>query len=301
MCTALTLSYPAFLFGRNLDLVGNFGERALYVSPHAPLLFSSGEMISDHPALLGIGARGGDFPLFAEAISSSGLAMAGLNYPGLASFDPSGQVAQYEFIAFVLAHFSSAKEAAEAIGKMRLSQKGFAPNMPPAPLHYLLSDESDSFVIEQEKDGMHVYHNPYGVLTNSPGFPVQSENYSRYGELTNRFVAGTYPGLGYGAIGLPGDNSPFSRFVRMAFFKEHLPEFATPEAETVAFFHLLSNARVIEGSTFDEKGQSEETIYSSCYDVVNMRLLVQTSSSLNVKEIAFDMKKEGFFDLPLGD
>ena len=299
MCTALTLSSPTFLFGRNLDLVGNFGEKALFVSAKHPLHFSSGEAMTEHPAMLGIGAKGGDFPLFAEAISSTGLAAAGLNYPGLASFSPKGQVAQYEFIAYVLAHYKTAEEAATAIKGMLINDHPFAPNMGPAPLHYLVADAYSSYVVEQEKDGMHVYPNQHGILTNSPGFCIQKEHLEEYGQLTNQYVRGAYAGLGYGAVGLPGDNSPMSRFVRLNFYKKHLPEFTNLDQELVAFFHLLSSVRVVEGSTLDENGQAEETIYSSCYEVKDMRLFVQTKDSLSVKEITFDKEKEGFFDLPL--
>ncbi len=299
MCTALTLASPSFLFGRNLDLVGNFGERGLFVSPKYPLRFSSGEIMNEHPSMLGIGARGGDFPLFAEAISSAGLAVAGLNYPGLACFSPKGQVAQYEFIAYVLAHYKKAEEAASAIKGMLINDHPFAPKMGPAPLHYLVSDAHSSFVIEQEKDGMHVYPNPYGILTNSPGFCIQKANLDGFSQLRNSYVKGPYAGLGYGAVGLPGDNSPLSRFVRLNFYKKHLVDFQTLDMELVAFFHLLSSVRVVEGSTLDENGQAEETIYSSCYEVEDMRLFVQTKDSLSVKEITFDKEKEGFFDLPL--
>ena len=99
--------------------------------------------------------------------------------------------------------------------------------MPAAPLHWMLADRERCLVLEAVEEGLKIYENPFGVLTNNPPFPYHRENMRNYLNLTagspcNRLSEELelIPyGQGLGALGLPGDASPASRFVKTVFLK----------------------------------------------------------------------------------
>ena len=147
----------------------------------------------------------------------------------------------------------------------------YSDNYPQSPLHWIIADRDCSLVVEPTADGLKIYENPVGVLTNNPPFDFHLHNLTGYLNLTreeptNRFApnyALTPYSRGMGAIGLPGDLSSSSRFVRAAFGKLNSVCEDTDFASICQFFHILGSvvqqegcARV--GTTF------EKTIYSSC-------------------------------------
>ena len=140
------------------------------------------------------------------------------------------------------------------------------------PLHWMISDEKDCIVLEQTKEGLNVYDNPIGVLTNSPQFSYHLTNINNYLNLTpkdpkNRFsdkiTLSTY-GKGMGAIGLPGDNSPSSRFVRAAFNKLNSVSDKNEESSVSQFFHILDSVAMVRGSNITKDNKYDTTVYSCC-------------------------------------
>ena len=110
---------------------------------------------------------------------------------------------------------------------LNVTDESFAEHMPPAPLHWMLADRERAIVLEAVKEGLKVYENPVGVLTNNPPFDFQLANLCNYMNLTarppeNRFgreLRLTAYGQGMGAIGLPGDASPASPVCEGGFFE----------------------------------------------------------------------------------
>ena len=122
------------------------------------------------------------------------------------------------------------------------------------------------------KEGLKIYENPYGVLTNNPPFPFHQMNLHNYLNLTadapkNRFAKGveleTY-GQGMGALGLPGDASPASRFVRAAFLKWNAKSEKEESANVSQFFHILDGVAMVRGTVITEEGKYDYTTYSCC-------------------------------------
>lgn len=155
---------------------------------------------------------------------------------------------------------------------MNLTGTPFSEQLPTAQLHWIIADRNGAITVECMADGLHVYENPVGVLTNNPPFPQQMFLLNQYMGLSPKQPVNTFApevGLvtysrGMGAIGLPGDLSSTSRFARVAFVKQNsLP--ADSEAESVSqFFHILGSVDQQRGCCEVAPDKYEITIYTSC-------------------------------------
>ena len=275
MCTAISWKADSHYFGRNLDLEGSYGEYIAVVPRNMPLRFHSGEISNVHYALIGTAHVSGDYPLFYDAVNENGVCFAGLNFPGNACYEGGDEsIACYEIALYLLAKCRTAREACDLLAEKGISGAAFREDMPATPLHFMIADEKDCFVIEPMKGGIRIHQNPLGVLTNNPPFEFQMMNLNNYLNLTtkepeNRFSSEA--GLkaysrGMGAMGLPGDFSSQSRFVKAAFVKYNSPVSESAEENIMQFFHMLDSVAMPMGSVVLENGALDRTIYSCCFD-----------------------------------
>ena len=277
MCTSIALSPRLGYFGRNLDLEYSFDEEVVVTPRRLPLAFRNSPALENHYAMIGMAAAAQGFPLYAEALNEKGLYMAGLNFPGNAFYGGNGPAdgrpaAPYELIPLILGSCASLKEARDLLARVRLVDRPFGPDYPLAPLHWHIADPTGSLVLEPMRDGLRIYDNPSGVLTNNPPLPFHLTNLNNYQHLTslppeNRFSQqlplAAY-GQGMGAMGLPGDFSPMSRFVKAAFLRAS--SVCGPEEEEAVsqFFHLLDSVAMVRGSVITPEGKYDVTRYSCC-------------------------------------
>lgn len=277
MCTSLTFQTSDFYFGRNLDLEYNFGEKIVITPRQYPFIFKFAGTLSEHYAIIGTAQITDGCPLYAEAVNEKGLCLAALNFPGNAVYaetPESGKtnLAPFELFGFLLGTCATVKEAEEKLKTVCITHTAFKDGYPVAPLHWHIADKDRSLVLECTKDGMHLYENPVGVLTNNPPFPFQLTNLQNYMHLTsnppeNRFAPALKLapyGQGMGALGLPGDASPASRFVRAAFCKWNSELPSGEEASVTQFFHILDNVAMVAGSVRTPENKLDRTTYSSC-------------------------------------
>lgn len=277
MCTSLTFQTSDFYFGRNLDLEYNFGEKIVITPRQYPFIFKFAGTLSEHYAIIGTAQITDVCPLYAEAVNEKGLCLAALNFPGNAVYaetPESGKtnLAPFELFGFLLGTCATVKEAEEKLKAVCITHTAFKDGYPVAPLHWHIADKDRSLVLECIKDGMHLYENPVGVLTNNPPFPFQLTNLQNYMHLTsnppeNRFAPALKLapyGQGMGALGLPGDASPASRFVRAAFCKWNTELPSGEEASVTQFFHILDNVAMVAGSVRTPENKLDRTTYSSC-------------------------------------
>ncbi len=274
MCTAATYKTKDHYFGRNLDYEFSYGESVTVTPRNYPFRFRRVGTLAGHYAMIGM-ANIQDYPLYYDATNEKGLSMAGLNFPGNADYKPLAEgkdnIASFEFIPWILSQCATVVQARELLAKMNLSNEGFSEKMPPSPLHWMISDREESIVVESVKDGLKVYDNPVGVMTNNPPFDFHLTNLSNYMNVTrdiavNRF-APNFPleafSRGTGGIGLPGDLSSASRFVKAAFTRLNSLS-GDSESESVSqFFHILASVAQQRGCC-QVPGGFEYTIYSSC-------------------------------------
>ena len=299
MCTAITLKTADFYFGRNLDLYYHYNE-AVTVTPRNFLFdFRNGKTVSNHFAIIGMATVSKGYPLYYDATNEMGLSIAGLNFPDNATYLPKSDgkenVAPFELIPYVLGLCSSVDEVSDKIKDINLWNIPFSNEFPISPLHWIVADKKRCITLEPMCDGLKIYENPIGVLTNNPSFDYHMHNLANYINLTteqpkDRFGADLKPySLGMGAIGLPGDLSSASRFVRAAFTKINSVSGTSEEESVNRFFRILESVEQVKGLNRVGDGEFEYTVYSSC---CNTDRVIYYYTTYNNRQItAVDMKK----------
>ncbi len=251
MCTAISVTCGNHYFGRNLDFEHTFGEQIIITPRLFPLAFQNGTNKERHDAIIGMALNFKGYPLYFDAANESGLSMAGLLFSEYAEYKPhradKENVASYELIPYVLTQCKTVMEAEKLLSSINITNDAVDKTLPPSPLHWMVSDKEKSIVVEQTRQGLSIHQNPAGVLTNAPTFDVQMLNLRNFlsvspSEPKNLFsdkLNLTPIGRGTGAIGLPGDYSSMSRFVRACFTKLNAVFGETEEEIVTQFFHIL--------------------------------------------------------------
>lgn len=276
MCTAATYTTKDFYFGRTLDYDFSYDEEVTITPRNYPFHFRNIGTIANHYAMIGMAHVESEYPLYYEAVNEKGLGMAGLNFVGNADYkekEPGrDNIAQFEFIPWILCRCASVQEAKLSLEKINLVNTPFNSEMPLAQLHWIIADKSESITVESVKDGIKIYKNPVGVLTNNPPFEEQMFQLNNYMNLSpkspknnfsDKLMLHTYS-LGMGALGLPGDLSSQSRFVRAAFVKMNSVSGDTESESVSQFFHILGAVDQQRGCNEVSDGKFEITIYTSC-------------------------------------
>ena len=278
MCTSITYKTKDAYFGRTLDIECSYGEEVIVTPRNFALDFRHTGAQKSHYAIIGMGTVRDGYPLYYDAANEHGLGMAGLRFADNACYFPPAQgkvnVAAFEFIPWLLGHCKSVSEARELLSVVNLCNTPFSKDLPPAPLHWMLSDKYESIVVESTKNGLQVYENPVGVLTNNPPFPYHMLHLCDYMALSNEpptaHLGGSYLApysRGMGAMGLPGDFSSASRFVRAAFVRQNSVSSFDEMSSVSQFFHILGAVEHIRGCVRLADGKYEITAYTSCINL----------------------------------
>ena len=301
MCTAISLHTRDHYFGRNLDLEYSLDESVVVTPRRFSLRFRRMPPLDTHLAMIGVATVAGGYPLYYDATNEAGLSIAALNFPASAHYPPESvgkdNIAPFELIPWLLAQCSCVAQARALLTRMNLAALPFGDELPLTPLHFLISDASESIVLEPMKDGLQIYNNPTGVLTNEPPFDMQLEHLTRFMSLSSRDPENHLdPSLllephsrGTGAIGLPGDLTSESRFVRAVFTKANSLCGDTQEESVTQFFHILGSVAHTRGSVM-VGDRPEITVYSSCCDT--KRGVYHYTTYENSQITAIDMHKE---------
>lgn len=296
MCTAICYRSNASYFGRNLDLYRGYGERVVITPRNFEIKMCCEKTITSHYAMIGMACVVRDFPLYFEATNEKGLSMAGLNFPENAVYydfaEGKDNVAPFEFIPWVLSRCSSIDEAKQLIGKMNLIKINFSDKLPLSPLHWMISDKKCSIVVEPLKDGLKIYDDPFEILTNNPPFEFHQINASNYmgmgiGGAVSKFkenIPMKNYSLGLDALGLPGDFSSASRFIRALFVKEHSVSEHNEKSNVNQFFHILNSVSMPKGCVLAEEG-FEYTRYSSCCNIESGIYYYTTYDDFEIKSV----------------
>lgn len=276
MCTAATYKTKDFYFGRTLDYEFSYGDEVTITPRNFPFHFREQGNLNTHYAIMGMAHVIDNCPLYYDAINEKGLGMAGLNFVGNAVYreqeEGKDNVAQFEFITWILSQCATVKEARRFVEKINLLNTPFNEKLPVAQLHWIISDREESITIESVKEGINIYENPVGILTNNPPFDKQMFNLNNYMHLSAKSPENNFSkdlnlttySRGMGAIGLPGDLSSQSRFVRVAFTKMNSIS-GDGEMESVSqFFHILNSVDQQRGCCELDDGKYEITLYTSC-------------------------------------
>ena len=302
MCTAATYKTKDFYFGRTLDYEFSYNEEVTITPRNYQFNFRNKESITNHYAIIGMAYVADNYPLYYDAINEKGLGIAGLNFVGNAHYNELQQekdnIAQFEFIPWILSQCATTKEARRLIEKINLLNISFSAQLPLAQLHWSISDSEESITVEAVKDGIKIYDNPVGVLTNNPPFDKQLFTLNNYMNLSNKSPKNSFAqnlelqqySRGMGGIGLPGDLSSQSRFVRVAFVKMNSVSGEDENESVSQFFHILNSVDQQRGCCQLDDGKYEITIYTSCCNATKGIYYYTTYDNHQIT--AVDMYKE---------
>ena len=304
MCTAVTYKTKDHYFGRNLDLEYSYNETVTITPRNYVFHFRKTGKLQSHFAMIGMAYVSGEYPLYYDAINEKGLCIAGLNFPDNADYKPycegKDNVTPFELIPWLLGQCASVSDVEKLIKRINLFHENFSDELLLSPLHWIISDKECSITLESVKSGIKVYENPVGVLTNNPTFDYHLFNLNNYMQLTkgtpkNSFASDgdfqlkTYS-RGMGALGLPGDASSMSRFVKATFVKLNSVSGDFEEESVSQFFHILKSVEMQRGCIELKKDVYEITQYSSCCNTD--RGIYYYTTYDNNQICAVDMHKE---------
>ncbi len=215
------------------------------------------------------GANGLGLPILVDGVNEAGLAGGLLFHPNYAVFqdvkpdEASNSIASYEMLLYVLTSFATVAEAKAGIAKIKVNRAPQAAFGMPVPVHMTLHDTTGASIVVEYIDGqLQIHDNPTTVMTNAPTFDWHVTNLNNYLNLSltdpaPRKIGTTQlspPSTGTGLLGLPGDMSSPSRFVRAFVYSRAAPVAKTSEEAVGTAFHLLNNFDIPPGTIRTEAG-----------------------------------------------
>lgn len=276
MCTAVTYKTKDFYFGRTLDYNISYGDEITITPRNYSFNFLNTGIMHSHYAMIGMAHIENNYPLYYDAINEVGLGMAGLNFVGNAYYkdkvEEKCNISPFEFIPWILGQCSNVKEARKILEITNLVNIPFSEELSLSQLHWIIADRDEAITVEATQSGMHIYDNLVGVLTNNPTFDQQMFQLNNYMCLSSKEPKNCfctklplYPySLGMGALGLPGDLSSQSRFIRASFVKSNSISSDSEEESVSQFFHILGSVEQQRGCCEAKDGDYQITFYTSC-------------------------------------
>lgn len=301
MCTAISINEGQGLFGRTLDLECSYGESLVVVGRRFAHEFIYEGKRGESLAIIGVACMKAGRPLFYDAMNEAGLWVAGLNFVGNAVYHESKSgahnVASYELITWILSQCHSVDEAERLIRASNITPESVSLDMPASPLHWMIADSARSVTVESVEEGIKIYENPFGVLTNNPPFPYHEANVANFMSLaaeppSNKLCENlkiTPYSRGMGAMGLPGDFSSSSRFIRALFSKNYTAKEGEVNKSVSRFFHIMDTVAVPRGCIKTEEGEEVLTVYTSLALAQSRTYYFTTYSSRKIRAVS--MKK----------
>lgn len=303
MCTCINYKTIDNYFGRTMDIENGFQEKIVITPRNYPFQLKNGNLLSTTYAMIGMAAVVQNYPLYADATNEKGVSMAGLNFLNTAHYFSPNQsklnLAPYELIPYFLGQCSTVAEIIEKAKELNITNIPFSKEIPTTELHWMISDKDQCIVMEQTENGLKIYDNPIGVLTNNPTFDYQTTMINNFMNLTPRPCENKFSSkinlepysLGIGAIGLPGDNSSTSRFIRCSFNKLNAICSSSEEEAVTQFFHILDSVFVILGTTFQADNKAYITRYSSCMNTTKGIYYYKTYNNNQITAIRLGNEK----------
>ena len=276
MCTAATYKTKDFYFGRTLDYEFSYGDQITITPRNYKFDFRFMGEVKNHFAIIGMAHIANDYPLYYDAMNEKGVCIAGLNFVGNAVYnnpiEKKENIAQFELIPWILCQCENMNDVRNSLEKINITNTPFSDKLPTAQLHYIIADKNDCITLECTKDGMNIYDNNVGVLTNNPPFNIQMFMLNNYMSLSPKQPNNNFDesinlkqySRGMGALGLPGDLSSASRFARVAFTKLNSKSSDNEKDSVSQFFHILGSVDQQRGCCEVSEGKYEITIYTSC-------------------------------------
>jgi choloylglycine hydrolase len=311
-CTGIRIrpSDGSVIVARTLEFASDLQSNVLVMPRQKEFV---GTAPGDKPGLhwkskLGVvGANAFGMPVILDGLNEKGLAIGIFYFPGYAKYqevkasDVDRAIAPWELPTYLLGTCATVKEAVAAAKGVRVGasvQKdlGFVP-----PCHYIITDAAAQCVVLEYVNGdLKIHANPLGVMTNSPTFDWHLTNLRNYVNLS---VTNVPPvdiagiklaalGQGSGMLGLPGDFTPPSRFIRAVAFSQSAIPVAAAREGVLQAFHILNQFDIPKGAargTEEGKEVADYTLWTSVSDLKNLRYHFRTFDNSQIRMV--DLRK----------
>ncbi|WP_145308974.1 linear amide C-N hydrolase [Gimesia fumaroli] len=307
-CTGITIKPKdgSVVFGRTLEFAENLQSNIIVIPRNRPNSGTApgqkqGLQWNSQYAMVGMNAF--NLPIIADGMNERGLHVGIFYFPDYAKYqavsdqEVSKTISPMEVPLYLLGTCATVDEVTKRIqqikvGNVVMQQMGGVP-----PFHYIASDASGKSVVLEYVDGkLNIHQNPLGVFTNSPTFDWHMTNLGNYVNLlTNNIseikVQGqTIKGLGQGSgmLGLPGDFTPPSRFVRAVAFSASVFPVDTAREGVLQVFHVLNQFDIPKGAARgDENGKTtaDYTEWTSVSDLKNRRYYFRTYDDSTIRMV----------------
>lgn len=316
MCTTIGFSYKdGIVFGRTLEVGMPLDNHILFVPKSLEgFIQAIGTTYSSKYAVLGTGFF--KHPMFGDGINEMGLMGSNNLYPGYATFathpvENKVNLTIAPAFNYLLSRCKNVEEIREEANKMRILAEGDSKDDVSTEQHFFFMDAEGNGIVLQPKDGeLLIHENPYGVLTNSPEFPWHVTNLRNYIHLQPDNVQQNNMngvplskfGEGSGMVGLPGDFTPPSRFVRAASFVSATPKDLERKEAILQGFRILSQSDIPTGAVIDPiEGHRDETLYTAIMDTKKKAYFIKFHDNINIQPFYLDdysdEKEALFFDI----
>ena len=305
----------AILIGRSMEL-GMPLESAVMIVPRGVTMSSTRPDLKPGTSWVvkygfaGMNTLGHD--ISTDGLNEAGLSVGGLYIPEYVRYQPfpaaarAPAISNLELSNWLLGNFATVDEVRAALPKITV----YDLTMPPAgpqPLHWAISDaKGGAIVVEYVEGALRIHDNPIGTLTNSPNFEWHLTNLRNHVDLTNQnfdpLRLGTVVvkplGQGSGMLGIPGDYTPPSRFIRATALAWSTVPPATATEGANAAFHVLNAVDIPIGAVAQripgKDGAAptlayEQTQWATVHDLVNRLLYYRTYGNLAIRVV--DLKK----------
>ena len=327
-CTGITLKARdgAFVYGRTMEW-GSFDlESRVVIVPRGSEFTAQtpdqkpGKTWSATYGVVGLDAVGKD--IIADGTNEKGLTVGEFYHPGTAEYPKYDSASAAESMSpldvglYLLSQCATVDEVRAALAGIRV-----VPVVEPAigiapPMHFLVTEPSGkAIVVEFLKGEMKIFEAPLGVVTNSPSYDWHETNLRNYVNLSPVAIPDKKIGDmdfkplggGSGMIGLPGDNTPPSRFIRAVAATQTARRTATGAETIYELFRILDNFNLplgaAEGSGEARTGgMRSSTIWTTGYDTKNRVLYYHTQHNRRVRMVdlkKIDFTKPGLVRMPL--
>lgn len=278
MCTGIVLksSDNLVLFARTMDFSFSLEPKMGIFPRNYPIPFTYNGVLKEHYAFLGLTKNIGTY-ILADGVNEKGLVAATLYFQEYAHYhnetkEGANNLGPAEVVNWVLANYTSVEDVKEAFKDIHLVQAEVPFIGTTPPLHYVFTDSSGaSIIVEPIAEGIKIYDNKLGVLTNAPDYPWHLTNVRNYigldpKQIEGRTLYGTdfLPfGQGSGTFGLPGDYTPPSRFIKTLFSKLSTEMVAGEENLVISASHILNGVDIPKGSVITQRDTIDYTQYTS--------------------------------------
>lgn len=313
-CTGITLKSRdnSVVVARTMDWSGEEMDNMYVIVPRGHVSQSSlpneeedGMLFAAKYGYVGIAVLAPEYII--DGTNEAGLSAALFYFPKYGKYQEynpqykENTLADFQLVPWILSQFDNIDDVKQGIQNIRVIN--FDPRA--ETVHWRITDKYGKQVILEIVNGVpNFYDSELGVLTNAPGYQWHLTNLNNY---INLYPGAVEPknmhglqlrplGAGSGFLGLPGDFTPPSRFVRAAFFETYSLQQNTASETIRQAFHILNNFDVPLGVQFNvdkaPNNMPSATQWTIATDLTNMQIYYHTMYNRNIRHI--DMRAIDF-------